>query len=110
LNPSGLPPIVSPEQVPEVSTYAYPNPFSPYSDGIVRIRYDLETTEQVAVRIFDFGMKLIRTIVNESQSQGIQEVVWNGTDDSGIHLANGPYFYEVKTQNDRFMGKILIVH
>jgi len=110
LNPSGLPPNVSPEQVPEVSTYAYPNPFSPYSDGIVRIRYDLETTEQVAVRIFDFGMKLIRTIVNESQSQGIQEVVWNGTDDSGIHLANGPYFYEVKTQNDRFMGKILIVH
>jgi len=110
LNPDGLPPIVSTNQAPEVSTYAYPNPFSPNSDGIVRIRYDLEMSEQVTVRIFDFGMKLIRTITDESRGRGIQEVAWNGTDHAGTQLANGPYFYEVKTQNERFMGKILIVH
>ena len=37
-----------------VSTYAYPNPYSPNEHEIVRIRYDVTKEGNVKVRIFDF--------------------------------------------------------
>ena len=109
LSPEGLPPMIPAERVPEVDTYAYPNPFSPAEDRLVRIRYALDSPGQVTVRAFDFGMNFVRTIFRGDQSGGDQEVSWDGTDDRGVRLANGTYFYAVQTSSDTFWGKILIL-
>lgn len=109
LNPDGLPPVVPAESVPRVDAYAYPNPFSPAADGFVRLRYKLDSAEQVKIRIFDFGMNLVRTVADELQPPGEREVSWDGTGDTGARVANGPYFYVIQTGNKTFRGKILVL-
>jgi hypothetical protein len=96
-------------EVPRVDTYAYPNPFSPIAHQFVRLRYELEQDERVEIRIFDFGMNLVRELVDESQPPGVREVVWDGTDDGGVRVANGPYFYAVDAGGDTVWGKILVI-
>lgn len=100
------------EAVPQVDTYAYPNPFSPAADRVVRIRYPLDAPRPVEVRIFDFNMNLVRRIVDDAQPIGPQnaaETVWDGTGDSGLRVPNGPYFYTVDTGGATVRGKILLI-
>ena len=109
LSPDGLPPIVPPERVPRVETYAYPNPFSPSSNQLIRIRYRLDTDGRIVIRIFDFGMNLVRDLFDGDQQSGEREVVWDGMDDRGARVANGSYFYAVQAHGETFWGKILVI-
>ena len=97
------------DAVPRVDTYAFPNPFSPASDVFLRLRYDLAEAQEVTVRIFDFGMNLIRTLVDGTREPGTREETWDGMDDQGIRVANGPYFYAIQTRGNTFWGKILVL-
>ncbi|MEM1126333.1 MAG: FlgD immunoglobulin-like domain containing protein [Bacteroidota bacterium] len=97
------------DDVPRVDTYAYPNPFSPAASGFVRVHYALESDQTVRVRIFDFGMNLVRDLVNESQPAGTREAPWDGTDNGGLRVANGPYFYAVEANGETVWGKILLI-
>ena len=108
LDPTGLPAVIPAEQVPPVQTYAYPNPFSPSTDRLVRLRYDLAEPQTVTIRIFDFGMNPVRELSSKG-SAGANEVVWDGTDRKGARLANGPYFYIIAAQEGTYRGKILII-
>jgi len=94
--------------VPRVDTYAYPNPYSPGADGFIRIKYDAGSASQATVRIFDFGMNPVREI-HETSTSGITETLWDGRDDRGVQVANGTYFYEVRSGDERSRGKILVI-
>jgi len=96
------------ERVPDVNTFAYPNPFSPAADRFIRIRYELDVSADVTVRVFDFGMSLVREL-RGSGSPGLNELTWDGVDDRGTRVANGAYFYEVRASGSRFRGKILVI-
>ncbi len=90
------------DRTPEVEAYAYPNPFSPSADTVVRIRYDRATAR---IRIFDFGMNLVRTFDAATPT----EQAWDGFDDAGNRVANGVYFYEVEAGGEALRGKILVL-
>ena len=109
LSPDNLPSVIPAERVPKVDTYAYPNPFSPVDDRLVRIRYALNSAGSVTVRVFDFGMNLVRTVFRGDQMSGDQEVSWDGADDQGARLANGTYFYAIESGSGTFWGKVLIL-
>lgn len=100
-NPSDL--------IPDVASFAYPNPFSPFSDRITRIRYELNASQDVEIKIFDFGMNLVRELDEPGLPAGVRETIWDGTDKNGLRVANGPYFYLVEAGNDAFRGKILVI-
>ena len=95
------------ETVPDVETYAYPNPFSPRSDRFVRIRYDSPNGGADEIRIFDFRLSLVRTLRTETGSVGTREASWDGTDSNGLRVANGVYFYSVDA--DDAWGKIHVL-
>lgn len=97
------------DAVPRVETFAYPNPFSPNADRHVRIRYELEASQSVEIRIFDFGMHLVRTLPEALQFGGIRETIWDGNDDNGLRVANGTYFYSVRYGSETVWGKILVL-
>ncbi len=109
LSPEGLPALIPPELVPEVDTYAYPNPFSPSGDRLVRLRYRLDREATVTVRIFDFGMNLVRDLARSAQREGEHEISWDGTDSGGARVANGTYFYAVQAAGKTRWGKILVL-
>jgi len=97
------------DEVPEVEAYAYPNPFSPAADAFVRIRFDLESAAAVRVRVFDFGMRLVRELDGGSAPAGPVEVTWDGRTDEGTRVANGVYFYVVDAGGQEATGKILVL-
>ena len=95
------------EQVPDVKTYAYPNPFVRSRDEVVRIRYEVPEPQTVEVTIYDFGMNRVRTL-REQEPAGQQEMVWDGTDASGLRLPTGTYLYTVEVGGTTARGKILL--
>jgi len=97
------------DEVPEVEAYAYPNPYTPGADGVCRIRFDLSGGGTTArLRIFDFGMRLVRE-AEAPVRDGPNEVFWDGLTDLGTRVANGPYFYIVEAGGETFSGKILVL-
>jgi FlgD Ig-like domain len=97
-------------QTPTVESYAYPNPFSPASDQVIRLRYEITSNQTVQVRVFDYGMNLVREVASGSRNSGIREEIWDGKDAYGVRIANGVYFYEIRTATEGiFRGKVMIL-
>jgi photosystem II stability/assembly factor-like uncharacterized protein len=97
------------EQMPEVDTYAYPNPFSPASSGFVRIRYEGSASGGATIRILDYEMQLVRSIEADSFGADDREVTWDGLDRNGLRVSNGVYFYTVESGGRTASGKILVI-
>lgn len=100
-------------------TYAYPNPFSPLrhnqlgDDGFVRFQYNTQNPTSVTIKIFDFAMDLVTTVVENKSMPGPGDFseVWNGRNDYNDAVANGVYFFSVDLKNDGIhWGKIMIVN
>jgi len=91
-------------------SYAFPNPFSPGS-GTVRIKYSVQTPANVTIQILDFGMNLVRTIIqNAPRNAGTIFDLWNGRDEKGNTVPNGVYFYRIEINNEKpLFGKIMAV-
>lgn len=97
-------------------SYAYPNPFSPNSEA-VRIHYSVATggslsSTDIRIEIFDFGMNRVRTLINQAARNpgGEYDELWDGTNDAGITVANGVYFYRVDAGSaDPVYGKIIVM-
>lgn len=102
----------------EKRTYAYPNPFSPLrhnqlgGDGHVRFQYNTENATSVTIRIFNFAMELVATVVKDKPRPGGGDFaeVWNGRTGDGDLLANGVYFYQLSLDGDgTYWGKLIIL-
>ena len=101
--------------------YAYPNPFSPLQE-VLKIRFATGkngTPVNTTIRIFDYGMNLVRTIVQNaprgnygfSGPQG-EEIIeyWDGKDEKGNYAPNGTYFFRIDIENSEpIFGKIILL-
>lgn len=103
----------------EKRTYAYPNPFSPMrqnqigGDGYVRFQYNTRAAARVTVKVFDFAMELVATVIDGEYRTGPAECaeLWNGRNDYGDLVANGAYFYSLEIEGDgTYWGKVLIIN
>ncbi|HEX9934353.1 MAG TPA: hypothetical protein VGB38_04075, partial [bacterium] len=100
-------------------TYAYPNPFSPLrhnlsgEEGHVRFQYRTKAPTRVTLRIYDFGMHLVSTVVKDKirSSPGDFAEVWNGMNGVGDTVANGVYFYKIELEGQgTFWGKVMVLN
>ncbi|MEW6506287.1 MAG: hypothetical protein AB1432_00940 [Bacteroidota bacterium] len=92
-------------------SFAFPNPFSP-SARSTRIKYSTEKNADVTIRIFDFGMNLVRTIIQNAPRGKSEEQFenWDGRDQSGKIVPNGVYFYRIDVGPDEpIFGKIMVL-
>ncbi|MDZ7680628.1 MAG: FlgD immunoglobulin-like domain containing protein [Fodinibius sp.] len=97
------------QDAPSVEAYAYPNPFSPRRHDLVRIKYEVQEAGNVRLRLFDFGMNLIRELDSGHFPSGTYEAVWDGRNASGNQIANGTVFFQIDTPNNTIRGKILVI-
>ncbi len=92
------------------ATYAYPNPFSPNRYPVVRFQYDLDSPSLITLKIYDFSMTLVKTVVDGVQRpQGDQFEEWDGRNDRRDLVANGTYFYLLKAGDREHWGKVVIL-
>lgn len=95
----------------EQQTYCYPNPYSPKHEQL-KIKYSTAgRSATVTIKIFDFGMNYIRTVIqNAPRNKSVESPpdYWDGRDDNGNLLPNGVYLYRVDVDsNTPLFGKII---
>lgn len=93
------------------TVYAYPNPFAP-DDEVCRIRYRSGSRGTVSMKVYDFAMFPVRTILNNAARTPDSEhdEVWDGTNDAGGRAANGVYYIQVTLDDlDPSWTKIVVL-
>ncbi|MBN1348054.1 Ig-like domain-containing protein [candidate division KSB1 bacterium] len=91
--------------------YAYPNPFNP-SLQTTTLRYSLAHDAEVTIKLYDAAGDLVKILFeNRRQFSGVEyAATWDGTNESGEVVANGVYFYMIKTAaGEKAVGKIAVL-
>ena len=83
----------------------YPNPFNPSTI----IQYVIPKTGTVEINIYDIRGKLIRTIVNQNQTDGLHKAYWDGRDEAGKKAASGIFVYTVKFEKICLSKKMILL-
>jgi Zn-dependent metalloprotease len=73
----------------------YPNPFNPSTT----IRYALPTDSHVSLKIYNMLGQLVITLVDDKQTSGFKEVVWDGRNKAGLMVTSGMYIYRIVAGN-----------
>ena len=68
------------------------NPFNPTTT----IRYHLQETNKVLLKIYNTLGEEVRVLVNEKQGAGVKSVVWDGRDTFGQKVSSGVYIYQLQ--------------
>jgi len=80
------------EPVTGISLTAVPNPTS----GSASIRYGVQGSASVEVKVYSISGQAIRTLVDENQTAGWHEIAWDGRNDRGARVPDGIYFCHVR--------------
>lgn len=73
----------------------YPNPFNPETE----IKFALpseESSNRATLIIYNQLGQKVRTLVNENRQSGRYDVTWDGTNDGGVTVSSGVYYYQLK--------------
>ncbi len=73
----------------------YPNP----TNNSCTITYELQSSADVAIEVYDIRGSLISTVTNERQSPGSQSVKWDGNSNTGQDVGAGIYIVKVSLNN-----------
>jgi hypothetical protein len=80
-----------------------PNPFITE----VQMRYFVEENTQVYIGVYDMLGREIKTLVNEQQAKGIQQIIWDGKNSQGTLVPSGNYFYRITAGTYTVSGKLI---
>jgi len=83
----------------------YPNPFNP----ITSISYDLARNGMINLTIFDLNGKIIKNLVNESQSAGNHLLTWDGVNFAGEEVSSGLYLYVLQVGDTKQTKKMSFI-
>ena len=82
-----------------------PNPFS----ARAAIAFDVPREARLAIRIFDVGGRVIRTLKAGSVSPGRYAVQWDGRDEFQARASSGIYFVEMRAPGYRRMMRLTLL-
>ncbi len=74
----------------------------------VVIRYALPEEGNIDVSIYDKSGRLVKRIYNSNSPAGINELVWNKSDEEGNTVNRGVYFCVVKDGNSKIARKFIL--
>lgn len=83
----------------------YPNPFNPTT----RIDYEIPTSGDVDIKIFNINGELVRVFTFSNQSSGRYSVNWDGRNSNNQPVASGMYLYRVSFGNSVLTRKMLLI-
>ncbi len=83
----------------------YPNPFNPET----RIRFGLPQSARVQVVVYDMTGRRIKTLLQGQLAAGWHTVRWDGSNESGLRVGSGLYFYTVRAGNFSITRKMMLI-
>jgi len=84
----------------------YPNPFNP--EASIGYRLNLKEPAGVSLKIYNLLGQQVSSLVDEVQSSGAYQVIWNGRDDAGRALSSGVYFVRLQVGEMGQTGKVVL--
>ena len=84
---------------------AYPNPFNP----VTALSYDLPNNSMVKITVHDMMGRVVKTLVNDSQTAGFKSVQWNATNDKNEPVSAGLYLYTIEAGEYRQTKKMVLL-
>jgi len=84
----------------------YPNPFNPETT----ISFELRKTDNVTLEIYNILGQKVRTLIsNKLNTAGAHKIKFDGTNDFGMKIASGMYFYRLTTNGVTINKKMLLI-
>jgi flagellar hook assembly protein FlgD len=83
----------------------YPNPFNPATT----IKYALPEASQVRLEVFNVVGQVVRTMVDAHQNAGRYVVQWDASNDNGVNLSSGIYFYRLQVEGSYLEVKKMLL-
>ena len=83
----------------------YPNPFNP----VTTLRYELAYNTNVKITIYDMMGRIVKTLVNGSQTAGYRSIEWNATNDRNEPVSAGLYLYTIQAKNYSQTKKMVLL-
>jgi len=88
----------------EVRLYPnYPNPFNPATT----ISFELPRTSDIRLSIYDALGREIKRMLDQKLNAGAHQIQWNGTNQNGIDVSGGIYFYRLEMQDATHLARNL---
>ena len=83
----------------------FPNPFNPNTT----INFNIPSTGQVNLSIFNVRGQLVKTLVNDVYTAGNYSIAWNGVDDNNRSVSSGIYFYRLEAAGRTEVRRMLLM-
>jgi len=80
----------------------YPNPFNPSTV----IRFTINHNAQTVVTVYNIHGEVVTKLLDNNLHPGSYLTRWDGKSNSGLKVASGIYFYEIKSGANKFVGKM----
>jgi ligand-binding sensor domain-containing protein len=84
---------------------AYPNPFNMSTT----IKFQLNTSKQIKILIYDINGRLVSTILNSNLMPGSYKIHWNGKNRNGNDTASGVYYAVIHASDQVSRLKLVLV-
>lgn len=83
----------------------YPNPFNPSTS----INFNLKQDSHVSLVIYNAKGQKINSLINQKMKSGAHSITWDGKTSSGSISSSGVYFYQLQTNYDKRIGKMMLI-
>ena len=83
----------------------YPNPFNPQT----RIDFGLHEDAYVELVIYDIMGREVITLVDEQYTPGYKSIIWDATNQLGMKVSAGMYFYALRANDFTQIKKMILV-
>ena len=99
----------APAELPKAFSLAQnaPNPFNPST----AISYTVpeKMNVQVTLEVFNMRGMRLRRLVDSERGPGFYTVIWDGTDEKGVKVSSGVYFYRLKAGDFVKVRKMVLI-
>jgi len=82
-----------------------PNPFNPTTT----IAFDIRKKGHVSLKIYNVAGQLVKTLVDDVLDAGSYSKEWTGTNNAGVKVASGVYFYSIEADNFTSTKKMVLL-
>ncbi|MBI4645886.1 MAG: T9SS type A sorting domain-containing protein [Bacteroidia bacterium] len=93
------------ENTPALSLINMPNPFRERTV----IEFTIPEPALVVLNIYDISGKLVKNLINSNMENGTHQIIWDGTNETGIKVSMGCYFCHLISDNENMTRQILII-
>jgi len=83
----------------------YPNPFNPST----QIQYSISSPVHVTLSVYNVLGQHVKTLVDQPINTALNQIEWDGTNENGLIVPNGVYFYRMNSTFGMNSKKMLFI-